>query len=98
VTRKPRSARPRLSITIEVHRRDAFVRKFHTLATDRLRDRVVLFGGAIDNGGETLRDETWEFHASTGWRQIMPLHRPSPRTVAAMAYDEGRGRVCFRRS
>lgn len=68
-----------------------FVRLAHGMADDRLRDRLVLFGGAVD-GSYVPLDETWEYHSSTGWLRRTPVHKPSAR-FPLMAYDESRGRV-----
>lgn len=52
--------------------------------------RVVLFGGAGDNGA--VLDDTWEWDGLS-WRQAVVTARPPARSAHAMAYDPSRGRV-----
>jgi hypothetical protein len=70
-------------------------RSEHMLAFDRLRGRVVLFGGAHSSvGGDHVgSNDTWEWDGVTGWVERMPATRPPPRLLAAMAHDEARGTI-----
>lgn len=61
-------------------------RSNHTLVSDPVRQRVVLFGGDTRAG---LSDETWEFDGET-WARIATTHGPSPRAGASAAYDASR--------
>jgi len=56
----------------------------HTLAYDKERDRVVLFGGM--DSGETMED-LWEWDGKK-WTQIMAAGGPGARFLHASAYDE----------
>jgi predicted nucleic acid-binding protein len=63
------------------------------MAYDAARQRVVLFGGFGQfGGGANESNETWEWDGCT-WALRQPLHAPSPRGGAAMAYDSTRQRV-----
>ncbi len=59
-----------------------------SLAFDRHRGRVVLFGGATNNifQGGLLNGETWEYDG-TNWTQRFPVNSPAPRINAALFYD-----------
>jgi hypothetical protein len=59
------------------------------IAFDRQRQRVVVFGGALDGG---LLDDTWEFDGSR-WSQRLPTRRPPARTTGTLAFDERRART-----
>jgi len=63
-------------------------RSWAGVASDRLRGRLVLFGGSV---GPEL-DETWE-HDGSQWEQKFPQQRPEARTLFAMAYDPIRRRT-----
>ena len=52
---------------------------------DRVRSRIVLFGG-FDSGAGTPSDETWAWDG-TDWTQLTPTQSPSARSNHAMAYD-----------
>lgn len=54
------------------------------IAYDKARAQVILFG---DRNGSPI-SETWEWSASTGWKQLDPSHSPPGRADASMAYDE----------
>ncbi len=61
-------------------------RRFHAMATDTHRSRIVLFGGWH---GSSLGD-TWEWDGAQ-WRKMNPPGaRPIPRSMHAMAYDSHR--------
>lgn len=63
--------------------------RFQTaMAYDRLRQKVVLFGGfdGAPNG------DTWEWDGS-GWAKIIPVTAPEARSAHGMAYDPTRQRV-----
>ncbi|MBL8951720.1 MAG: hypothetical protein JNK82_13140 [Myxococcaceae bacterium] len=64
-------------------------RKYHTMAYDSARRRVVLFGGY---SGTTVLSDTWEFNGLT-WVQRTTATAPRSRMIPAMAYDETRQRV-----
>jgi hypothetical protein len=62
------------------------------VAYDRRRRRVVLFGGYHRDGSRTVRlGDTWEWDGSS-WTRAANTG-PEPRSGAAMAHDERRGRV-----
>jgi len=63
-------------------------RYFHAMAYDKLRGRVVLFGGRTSTG----LNDTWLWDGSN-WTLIEPQTKPSPRYGHAMAFDEARGVV-----
>lgn len=62
----------------------------HVMAYDRVRQRIVLFGG-VDAGNQALGD-TWLWDG-TAWSQAQPTHSPTPtyNYNAAMAFDDYRG-------
>jgi hypothetical protein len=62
----------------------------HSMAYDAYRQRIVLFGGDVGNGGTVLGD-TWEFDG-TNWLQVATAG-PEPRFSHSMAYDPLRRRV-----
>jgi hypothetical protein len=64
------------------------VRNAHTMAYDAERRRVVLFGGADEQG---VRGELWEWDGSA-WRLVCD-GGPAPRTFPALAYDRERRRL-----
>jgi hypothetical protein len=71
-------------------------RTFPAVATDSKRGRVVLFGGnrvlfGSEHDTGTFLADTWEWDGAS-WTHL-EVSGPSPRAEAAMAYDEGRGRV-----
>lgn len=59
------------------------------MAFDTGRGRTVVFGGGPFLTGPFLGD-TWEWDGRV-WIRRNPLHSPSPRNLAAMAYDPVRG-------
>lgn len=62
------------------------------MAYDRLRQRIVLFGGYYrDETGTTRLGDTWEWDGQR-WR-LMATSGPRPRSGLALAYDERRCRV-----
>ncbi len=60
------------------------VRLGHSMAYDSTRSRVVLFGGADENGNAL--GDTWVWDGSN-WTQESPKASPPARGFAAMAYD-----------
>ncbi|MHB8513158.1 MAG: Kelch repeat-containing protein [Actinomycetota bacterium] len=54
---------------------------------------ALLFGGCTSgNGCNAMNSETWEWNGHTlKWTQLTPLHSPSARMGAAMAYDSLNG-------
>lgn len=54
------------------------------MAYDRIRQRIVLFGGQA--GEPTRLDDTWEFDG-TQWTQVLPTTSPSPRWAHGLVYD-----------
>ena len=65
-------------------------RSFPAMAYDRVRAKVVLFGGTSTGSG--VLGDTWEWDGTT-WTQRSPATVPTSRTKAAMAYDSARQRV-----
>jgi hypothetical protein len=55
------------------------------LAYDSARGRIVLFGGGVGGSGQPRLGDTWEWNGSD-WQQTASSG-PSPRWLAAMAYD-----------
>ena len=74
------------------------VRGFRQWATDSTRSKTVMFGGWGDATCVALLDDTWEWDGRQ-WREVgagvgeMSGERPQARTVAAMAFDSGLGRI-----
>jgi hypothetical protein len=66
-------------------------RRYHGMAYDSARGRVVMFGG-MDPGNTRLGD-TWEWDGRVWIDRTPPSGGPSPRTEVGMAYDARRGRV-----
>jgi len=63
------------------------------IAYDPIRERVVLYGGAVAISGAAGRHaDTWEWDGTT-WTQIVPPTSPGPRHVASMVFDPDRGRI-----
>ncbi|MFO1076122.1 MAG: kelch repeat-containing protein [Planctomycetota bacterium] len=66
----------------------------HALACDRLRNRVVLFGGRLSAFYGPAMNDTWEFDAATGWQQRFPAHVPPAAAFDhSLVYDEARART-----
>ena len=61
----------------------------HTMATDPVTGKVLLFGGI--SGSRSL-DDTWTWNGAA-WKAIRPSISPSPRLGAAMAADPATGTV-----
>lgn len=63
-----------------------------SIAYDRDRGRIVLFGGYRRTGGVTQRlGDTWEWNGEQ-WSEV-GVDGPTPRNSAAMTYDEFRHRI-----
>jgi len=60
----------------------------HTMATDPVRNRVVLFGGTTS----TAFGDTWEFDG-VDWIATSPSRAPAARSDQYLAYDRARGHV-----
>ena len=64
-----------------------------SLGYDTERSVAVLFGGTSNwtqtNGWNSIND-TWEWDGKD-WKELHPVHSPSPRYAASMAFDEKRG-------
>lgn len=70
-------------------------RRDYAAAYDSVRNKVVVFGGAGQNG--VLLNDTWEWTATGpggggGWKQRAGSG-PSPRSHAGMAFDASRGKM-----
>jgi hypothetical protein len=61
----------------------------HTMVTDSVRNRVVLFGGTT---GTAALGDTWEFDG-VDWILMSPNHAPPARSDDYLAYDTLRGQV-----
>lgn len=59
-----------------------------SMAFDTHRGRVVLFGGATNNGfgGDLYTNETWEYDG-TNWTQCFPTNTPAARVHGALFYN-----------
>lgn len=73
-------------------------RKYHAMAYDPVRRKVVLYGGLTDGGvaGGTVTalSDTWEMDPDTGnWTEVLVTSAPGARYDAAMAYDAARGKT-----
>ncbi len=64
-------------------------RSSHVLATDPVRNRVVLFGGV---SFPAFGPDTWEWDGSA-WTQMAPMTSPPNRSGYSATYDAARGRV-----
>ena len=62
----------------------------HGIASDVLRERIVLFGGVFADG--TYSNETWEFNG-VSWARITTANAPSPRAEMIVGYDVVGGEV-----
>jgi hypothetical protein len=67
-------------------------RTWTQMAYDAGRGRVVLFGGADGQNGQSALGDTWEWDG-TNWLRRSPTRSPSARHGHAMAYDPARGVV-----
>ncbi len=61
----------------------------YALASDLVRQTVVLFGGA---GASGFSNETWTFNAS-GWLQVATSTSPPPRIATALAFESATGSI-----
>lgn len=61
----------------------------HAVAYDSKSDRVILFGGYLDNQDPpTPSDETWVYDVDTkSWSRVSSSGAPPPRGESALAYD-----------
>ena len=80
-----------INVTPEASDPNPAARDGHSMAYDRGRDRVVLFGGQ----GTSFLQDTWEWDPPTkSWEEITPSGEvPDIRHLHAMAYDSSRGQV-----
>jgi hypothetical protein len=67
-------------------------RSGHAMVFDAARGKMVLFGGAPCVSGCASLGDTWTYDGKA-WTQLAPAMAPTPRTVAAMAYDAVRRKV-----
>ena len=61
-------------------------RSFASMAYDAATGTVVLFGGFNESISASLLNDTWTWDGTT-WTQQAPVHHPSAREGAPMAYD-----------
>lgn len=57
-----------------------------------VREKVILFGGTVGVGANTLLGDMWEWDGED-WHELHPLKRPPARYLAAIASDPVRQRV-----
>ena len=71
-------------------------RMYASMVYDEKNKKTVLFGGSSGVGQNSApSNETWTFDSTTSvWTQMNPKTSPSPRKMAAMAYDSANG-VCI---
>jgi hypothetical protein len=65
-------------------------RGLHAMAYDAQRERVVLFGGLVDELFMHLGNDTWEYDG-TDWEEMTPTESPPAKAYHALAYDSARG-------
>jgi hypothetical protein len=65
-------------------------RAHHSMATDPVRGRILLFGGGFVSAGQFTAafNDTWEWDGST-WRQIFPANVPAVRGDASVVWHSG---------
>jgi hypothetical protein len=66
-------------------------------AYDSRRDRMIVFGGENDAGGDPILRDTWalQFGDSLDWSQLEAQNPPSPRATTTTVYDATRDRLVF---
>jgi hypothetical protein len=70
-------------------------RVYHYMAFEPTTNRIVMFGGVLDESNwpdspETANDETWIYDvARNAWSQVFPKDAPSPRAWHAMSHTSG---------
>jgi hypothetical protein len=67
-------------------------RVYHTMAFEAATNRIVIFGGVIDenNPDEPTTNETWIYDvAANRWSQVFPKNPPSPRAWQGMSWTNG---------
>ncbi|HUL69031.1 MAG TPA: kelch repeat-containing protein [Gemmatimonadales bacterium] len=70
-------------------------RVYHYMALEPTTNRIVMFGGVLDesdypNSPETPNNETWIYSvANNSWREVFPEHAPGPRAWHAMSRTSG---------
>ncbi|MBU1748722.1 MAG: hypothetical protein KKA73_13625 [Chloroflexi bacterium] len=67
-------------------------RRYHAMACDSARGRIVLFGGYDEAGVNHQLGDTWEWDGSN-WVQQFPSTSPQARHGHTMTYDSARARV-----
>ncbi len=67
------------------------LRRHIKLAYDPVRDRLVMYGGFIDNATYSLMADTWEWDGSR-WERVA-TDGPGPRASYSLVYDPARQRV-----
>ncbi len=67
------------------------LRRHIKLAYDPVRDRLVLYGGLLDNATYSLMGDTWEWDGSR-WERVATVG-PGPRASYSLVYDRARKRV-----
>lgn len=66
-----------------------------SMAYDRARDQVILFGGAIASGAALIyREDTWAWNG-TGWQQLAPSMHPTKGWRGVMAEDPIHGQLVY---
>ena len=66
-------------------------RLWFAMASDATHGTVVLYGGWVEESGQTLGD-TWTWDGAN-WTKEQPANAPSKRSFSAMADDPARGQV-----
>ncbi|HET8947059.1 MAG TPA: thrombospondin type 3 repeat-containing protein [Candidatus Polarisedimenticolia bacterium] len=68
-------------------------RRWHKMAYDSVRRRIVLYGGQSDStaGNPITWGDQWEYDGAAGsWTQVSPGAAPGPRMPFGLVYDEAR--------
>lgn len=83
----------------QLHPRGDTLQPRHACAAayDSQRDRMIVFGGENDTGGDPILRDTWalQFGDSLDWSQLEAQNPPSPRATTTTLYDATRDRLVF---
>ena len=67
-------------------------RAAYAMAYDEFNYRLLFFGGVCNPSTGGSCNDTWEYSAANGWRQLTPPRSPSVRSSATLVHDTLRNR------